>query len=533
MAYKTQRNCVYDVLRENEDVSTLDVDIVIEEKEDIEQLLREKPDIEGILGEQNARSIIEDAMKSPSVHTNNTPCHSVGEQTCFSCAKKCILKSGHDIVKGMHLVYGRYFPLAKVNDKINKVLHSASEIFGVEQPFLYEHHAIVSEVLETSSETATVRLVEFTSVGSYTFKVIESDTPIVIDVESDTHISYKKYTEARYSPDIIVSRARSRIGDDSYRLFTHNCEHIAVWCVSGEEQSFQANNTSDKMLIPIFSWIDSVIGIIKPSRFLRIAAIPVGFIFAMISSILFILIDLICCILKLIRITKEMSSGLICKACYNKRKTYLVVKIICAVVGSVALFMTPATGSIAMIFLGILFVLVTAFILPSIVFFFYRKIKKSLNPLYDIPKKVVRKNDDINPGDVLTIPTDHDIIVKNVKVLPRNNNSWLHLEIVHFAWNGLLRTVEKELISFELDKNMLNVFEFSSSAVYSDEEVVDRALKKVGDTNFSTFFYRSSHMSKFCKVINLKVLMKKNAAYFVIMFKFAERKENLNCNLRL
>ena len=37
----------------------------------------------------------------------------------------------------------------------------------------------------------------------------------------------------------IVRRARSRVGENSYRLFSNNCEHFCEWCVYGEHRSYQ------------------------------------------------------------------------------------------------------------------------------------------------------------------------------------------------------------------------------------------------------------------------------------------------------
>jgi hypothetical protein len=34
-------------------------------------------------------------------------------------------------------------------------------------------------------------------------------------------------------------RALSRVGEDSYRLLTNNCEHFCEWCLRGEPRSFQ------------------------------------------------------------------------------------------------------------------------------------------------------------------------------------------------------------------------------------------------------------------------------------------------------
>jgi hypothetical protein len=37
----------------------------------------------------------------------------------------------------------------------------------------------------------------------------------------------------------IVRRARSRLGENHYRFFSNNCEHLSEWCVNGEHRSSQ------------------------------------------------------------------------------------------------------------------------------------------------------------------------------------------------------------------------------------------------------------------------------------------------------
>jgi hypothetical protein len=38
----------------------------------------------------------------------------------------------------------------------------------------------------------------------------------------------------------VVRRARSRLGENRYRLFTNNCEHFVEWCLHDVPRSFQA-----------------------------------------------------------------------------------------------------------------------------------------------------------------------------------------------------------------------------------------------------------------------------------------------------
>jgi hypothetical protein len=44
---------------------------------------------------------------------------------------------------------------------------------------------------------------------------------------------------ARFAAREVVVRARSRLGEDRYRLATNNCEHFCQWCLTGESRSAQ------------------------------------------------------------------------------------------------------------------------------------------------------------------------------------------------------------------------------------------------------------------------------------------------------
>lgn len=47
------------------------------------------------------------------------------------------------------------------------------------------------------------------------------------------------HLESNYSPEEIVRRARSRLGEKDYRLLTNNCEHFCNWCLNGVSHSTQ------------------------------------------------------------------------------------------------------------------------------------------------------------------------------------------------------------------------------------------------------------------------------------------------------
>jgi hypothetical protein len=44
---------------------------------------------------------------------------------------------------------------------------------------------------------------------------------------------------ARFAGALAVDRARSRLGEDRYRLWSNNCEHFVEWCLHGRPRSAQ------------------------------------------------------------------------------------------------------------------------------------------------------------------------------------------------------------------------------------------------------------------------------------------------------
>ncbi|SOE56415.1 Lecithin retinol acyltransferase [Burkholderia sp. OK233] len=52
-------------------------------------------------------------------------------------------------------------------------------------------------------------------------------------------IKVQSEPDAIYTGTDAVARARSRLGEDQYRLLTNNCEHFCTWCVLGVGRSEQ------------------------------------------------------------------------------------------------------------------------------------------------------------------------------------------------------------------------------------------------------------------------------------------------------
>jgi Lecithin retinol acyltransferase len=46
----------------------------------------------------------------------------------------------------------------------------------------------------------------------------------------------------RFDLDDVIRRALSRLGENSYRILSNNCEHFCEWCIRGEPRSRQVES---------------------------------------------------------------------------------------------------------------------------------------------------------------------------------------------------------------------------------------------------------------------------------------------------
>ena len=76
---------------------------------------------------------------------------------------------------------------------------------------------------------------------------------------------------ARFAPAAVVERARSRVGENRYRVTTNNCEHFCSWCLSGHSRSEQV----DRLLARPLTILKAVVQVFAamPARALQRAAV--------------------------------------------------------------------------------------------------------------------------------------------------------------------------------------------------------------------------------------------------------------------
>lgn len=50
----------------------------------------------------------------------------------------------------------------------------------------------------------------------------------------------------QFDPSEVVIRARSRLGENCYRVLTNNCEHFCEWCLRGRNRSSQVDELRNR-----------------------------------------------------------------------------------------------------------------------------------------------------------------------------------------------------------------------------------------------------------------------------------------------
>lgn len=61
----------------------------------------------------------------------------------------------------------------------------------------------------------------------------------IVDFSAGHGVVVKQERRAEYVGQDAIRRARSRLGENRYRLLTNNCEHFCSWCLFGESHSEQ------------------------------------------------------------------------------------------------------------------------------------------------------------------------------------------------------------------------------------------------------------------------------------------------------
>jgi hypothetical protein len=77
-------------------------------------------------------------------------------------------------------------------------------------------------------------------------------------------------------PEIVIERAKRRLGEEGYEMFNNNCEHFAVWCKTGSAESTQVEAVKDAAK-PLGKGIATAAVLMRSARHLPTRAKPIAY----------------------------------------------------------------------------------------------------------------------------------------------------------------------------------------------------------------------------------------------------------------
>jgi hypothetical protein len=93
-----------------------------------------------------------------------------------------------------------------------------------------------------------------------------------VSLESFMHghtVWVRPHEAVRFDYAEVVRRARSRVGEDRYRLLSNNCEHFCEWCLHGEHRSYQVEKV---LVLPrhVARMVNAVVVLVPGLRLQRV-----------------------------------------------------------------------------------------------------------------------------------------------------------------------------------------------------------------------------------------------------------------------
>ena len=350
---------------------------------------------------------------------------------------------------------------------------------------LYYHHAVVKEVKKGSNSSCCTLTI---------FHLKKMGVPILTQVIEETktydlreEIVEKVINESNpFSPDEIIQRAEEYVAQNKtprvYNLIGDNCEHISNEIVQDVKISHQVR----AKLKFGFHWIVNTLYEIG-SRIMRLPGI----------ASVFSIFSLTTIIRRIIQLRKFFRDKRVCIGCYDKKYKQLKISL---VLGLISL----AVSAISHFnWVTLTLSLIISIALPFGVPVVYKYIMPLIQPSFLLPKQTLSIKNLPKAGDIITFDYQnmpHEGVVSTVHAIGSDMKR-LKATIIHFPWPGLFKTytVTEEIIYFNQTDDV-SVLDFEGTHHLHASDVVKNAKEQLGKQNHSHFTYRSSHLSRYCKV---------------------------------
>ena len=410
---------------------------------------------------------------------------------CMFCCTEKRLQTFHDVKEGDHIKQQGEHGSFNFSKKLAK---------------FYSHHAIIKEVhgITDNGYSAIITLIEFTT-SSFNPTVKIQERTVVKNLYYD-EIYLFKYRHKTHPPSEVIRRGQKLMKEDlHYNILFRNCEHVARWCICGNDTSFQAEGALEQINMFCRYFFDNIrlkIVAMTVDDFLVIKGLPV---LGSVALVVVILQQLLSCRTDTNVLSKLQESVGICESCCKKRKRELWAKF------AVLLFLQTggliATSRIERFGLQFLFGIFTSLLTTQVMRLIPKFYKDISSPF--VGRKVhINSFHKIWVGDVISWKTHgffNDGIVTGISILPNSHNKIADLKVIRYKVPGIFAKgmVVEETINIDIKRDQLRLHDYTGYDFNTPEIVIERARKRLGETKFG-LTNRSAHFCHWAKMKDAK-----------------------------
>ena len=360
-----------------------------------------------------------------------------------------------------------------------------------ERPYLIWHHALVNAVYTKS----TVEVIHWTSQKGERAQIKKEVLDLKTQCGKLYRIDYDEEVIKENPPRLVLARARSRIGDTGYNVFTDNCESFATFCKKGVKRSQQVRWAGKGIIDQVKKALGSLVGKLceLPKASIR-PSIEVGTAETIekiannqqwIGFGLVIFIEGVLTIIDIKKLYKERKNGDLTRKVFIEEVTKRVTEAIfvCGLAAAGGLVAGPGG-----IFVGILGgaggKLLGSLLGPHI--------GRAITRFIKTDDKAVKKIEELKTGDHIVLyrnfvhPRHHCIVLWHDEISKVNVIHNTHCDGVKQEWIDFAHPVYKVIYDEEKD-------------CYSDNEVLERAVSKLGERSYNLITYNCKHFATWCK----------------------------------
>lgn len=356
------------------------------------------------------------------------------------------------------------------------------------------HHALVAKE-DNEKNQSKVRVIHWNSQKDQKAKITEELLDLKTQNGNLYRMDYNEEVIKENPPRLVLARARSRLSDTGYNLFTNNCESFVTFCKRGVAISQQVRWLWSQMVGELKKALGSLTG--KSCQLLRASIFPssikvstaeiiekIANNYQWIGFGLVVLFEGVMTIIDIKKLYKERKSGDLSRNIFTEEVTKRVTEAILAagLAAAGGLVAGPA-GIFVGIIGGTCGKLVGSWLGPHI----GRAITRFI------------KTDDKAVTDITELQTGDHIVLYRHFAHPRHHCIVLwhdersKVNVIH---NRYHHGVRQEWIDF-VDPVYKVIYK--EEDCHSDNEVLARAVSKLGESIYDLLTYNCKHFAVWCK----------------------------------